>query len=612
MSNIEYVTDPRFEFTGLGHKFYGDDADFVGGSTAVNARIELIQHHWGRNLNQCTLVVANDKFDILILLNKFEIDPPFVIDIQHLDRHVEARALHSVEHMAERWGTLPKIDELKELMGLHWDDCDDDEKDQLKAYTLNDCNVEEELFTLLLPMMTRPEIELPLARLTLDMFLKPKFMVDVPKARSIWLGYQINVESVLKNVGHNKITISGNISFEALLRDALGEETPPMKRGKPNKEGSEKWILAISKTDEGRDYLLRHSNPEVRQLIKARIQVKSTPLHQSRVVRIVNQSKPLGGYLPVALTSNAAHTGRWGGGQWINLQNLLPELKPLLIVEDGKIIVQGDQVQIEARMLSYLAGQDDLVEDFRNGRDVYSNFAQYILDKSVRKPRLTDPKPVAKLMKTRRQFGKVGVLACGYGMGGDKCFNYMQTNPIVAPDLAPLIEDGTITLGFAKKLVNAYRKRYPKIPEYWTTLEKAFKFAARYPNRVKTLDHGIEFWSEGMTVCMKLPSSRIMRYQHVTIKNNQIKWKYGYLWGGVLAENLVQAASRDLIAENILALDRIGVKIALTVHDSNLSVIHKKQQEFTELAFKKIMGQPANWCPELPVAVEVDSGACYG
>lgn len=611
ISIIEYLFDPRFELTGIGTKRYGTDSRFHGGPKAAAEHIRWLQRKFGINFEYCVVVVANDKFDISILYHKFGIDPSYVIDIQHLDRHVEARARHSVEKMAERWNTTRKTDELKDLKGKYWKDLNSEEKKLLEQYTLNDINVEEELLTLLLPMLTRPEVELPLARITLDMFLKPKFKVDVDKARDIWLGYRDDMNCVLREVGHPKETISGNIAFKNLLCDALGDEEPPMKRGKPNKDGSEKWILAVSKDDTGRDYLLTHSNPTVRRLMKARIEVKSTPLHQSRVTRIVNQSKPLKGYLPVPLIFNTAHTGRWGGGQWINLQNLPLELKLLLVAPEGYVIVQADQAQIEARMLPYFAGQDDLIEDFRNGVDVYSNFAQYILDKPVRKPRPTDPKPVAKLMKTRRQFGKVGILACGYGMGGDKCFNYMQTNPMVAPDLAQLIEDGTITLGFAKKLVNTYRVRYKKIPQFWGTLEKAFKFVVRYPDKIKELKCGVKFWVKGSTVFMQLPSGRVMRYQDVSIDDNDISWKWGYLWGGVLAENLVQAASRDLIAENILALDKVGVKTALTVHDSILSVVPVDRQAETELAFKEIMSHPAIWCPTLPVAVEVDSADHY-
>lgn len=615
MSIIEYLFDDRFEFTGLGYKFHGCNERFVGGPSLVEDVIVTLQGLYGQNLEHCTLVVANDKFDISILKHKFDISPPYVIDIQNLDRHVEARALHAVEHMAKRWKVENKGDGLNDWKGLHWDDADRIEKKILQAYTENDTRTEEQLLDLLLPMLTRPEIELPLARITLEMFLSPDFVVDEDMAKEAWDRYEADLVKVVDATGHTRKTISGNISFEKELRAALGDEEPPMKWSEPSKKtGKSNYILAISKEDSGRDYLLTYENPVVRRLMEARIEVKSAPLHKGRVKRLIDQSRPLKGFLPTPLTYGTAHTGRWGGGQKINLQNLMPILKPILMAPDGYVVLDADQAQIEARMLAYLAGQDDLIKDFRNGVDIYSNFASPVLRKPVRKPSTNDPAPVAKIMKSRRQLGKVAILSFGFGCGADKAYNTMCTDPKVAPDLKPLLESGKISLGFTKNLVANYRKKYSKIPKFWTDLEKAFKFAARYPGRVKEIQHGIKFWSESKTVHMQLPSGRVMRYQDVRISaaSGQIHWKYGTLWGGGICENIVQAASRDLIAENILALTDRGIKVALTVHDSILSVVCEGDVDETREVYQEIMSKPAEWCPGLPLAVEIDAGKRYG
>lgn len=607
MSTIEYIFDPRFECAGLGIKVYGNSPRFGGSLTGIRWFLEILKIECGANFEKCTIVVANDKFDISILYHHFNIDPPYVVDIQHLDRHVEARASHKVKDMAERWGTQRKGTGLEKISGKHWDDLDSDIQEGLKEYTYRDVEVEEELFTILLPLLTRPEIELPLARLTLDMFLKPRFRVDKDKARNLWSQSSRDLKAAIGKTGYDRDTISGNISFEKLLREALGDEKPPMKQGKNGP------ILAMSKTDEGRGYLLTHPNPVVRTLVAARVEIRSTPLHQARIANLVHQSEPLGGYLPVPLTSNSAHTGRWAGGERINLQNLPPDLKLLLIAPEGRTIVQADQAQIEARLLAYFAGQEDLVEDFRQEIDVYAKFASFILGKTVRKPRPHDSPTVAKYMKSRRQFGKVGILASGYGMGGTKCFEYMQTNPIVAPDLAPLIANGTITPAFATKLVKLYRKRFPKIPKFWTALEKAFRFVARYPGKTKELECGVKFWAKGSTVHMQLPSGRVMRYQNVKIDaKGNITWKWGYLWGGSICENLVQAAARDLIAENILKLDREGITTHLTVHDSIISVLLDLHVAEAKLIFEDVMSTPASWCPGLPLAVDIETADHYG
>lgn len=208
--------------------------------------------------------------------------------------------------------------------------------------------------------------------------------------------------------------VSGNLSFERLLRKTLGEEQPPVKNGK------NKIILALASTDSGREQMLNHENGRVRELMRARIAVRSWPLHQRRVQGIVRQAKACGGFMPMGLNYYGAKTGRWSGSENVNVQNLparseyalVNQIRGLLTAPPGHVLVITDAAQIEARNLAWQAGQDDLVAAFAGGREIYCEFASEVLGSRIRKPRSGDPSIVVQYLKHYRQFGKIGILGC--------------------------------------------------------------------------------------------------------------------------------------------------------------------------------------------------------
>ena len=119
---------------------------------------------------------------------------------------------------------------------------------------------------------------------------------------------------------------------------------------------------------------------------------------------------------------SGAHTHRQSGADGVNFYNfpkrpkkgyeLIMDIKKLVHAPKGYLLLTFDYAQIEARYLAYLAGQDDLVEAFREGRDVYSEAATAVFGKKTRKPRPSDPLPIAKGLTIRRNFGKQEILGC--------------------------------------------------------------------------------------------------------------------------------------------------------------------------------------------------------
>ena len=193
-----------------------------------------------------------------------------------------------------------------------------------------------------------------------------------------------------------------NDKFAALL----GKYVEPPKKISA-RTGKEAW--AFAKTDEEFKKLAEHENENVRDLVNARLANKTT-LEETRTQRFIDIANR--GLMPVPLRYYAAHTGRWGGDEKINLQNLpsrgenANKLKKSIIPMEGYTIIDADSSQIEARILAWLAEQDDLVEAFENGEDVYKIMAKSIYGK-----------PVEEIKKEERFVGKTTILGCGYGMG---------------------------------------------------------------------------------------------------------------------------------------------------------------------------------------------------
>ena len=166
-----------------------------------------------------------------------------------------------------------------------------------------------------------------------------------------------------------------------------------------------KAALALAKNDEGFKALAEHEDERVQALVAARLGTKST-LEETRTERFINIAKR--GSLPVPLRYYAAHTGRWGGDDKLNLQNI-PRKSPLksaIVAPDGYVIVDADSSQIEARIVAWLAGQNDLVRAFEDGEDVYKIMASKIYRK-----------PIGEITDQERFVGKTTILGAGYGMG---------------------------------------------------------------------------------------------------------------------------------------------------------------------------------------------------
>ena len=344
MSIWAYITDPKFEIIGCGFKYSiipgtcwaNSDSQFVW---AEKRRPEYaedkledcfreLQAICGKDLENITVVIQNAQFDALILQEKYNISPKYMIDLKHLDAHFDSRRSHSLKEMAKR-NKLPEKGDTMSFLGLHLADFEDVQWQAMEEYCKLDCKLEYKLFETLLPYLSDQETELAIARHTLDLYLKPKLKFDFGLADELTAGMTAYITKACENVGMTKDELSGNLSFVAALQAVLPEgETVPTKAHK--RPGTKMTALlgyrgigpALAKTDEGCRLLLAHSDEKVRNLMEARKAVKSWPLHLKRIAAMKALATACGGWLPVPLNYYGAHTGRFSGGGGINLQNL--------------------------------------------------------------------------------------------------------------------------------------------------------------------------------------------------------------------------------------------------------------------------------------------------
>ena len=558
MSTWEYVTDGRFEVLGWAVKHDSELAYFYDELPDID-------------YENTTVVMQNAFFDALVLARHYDIYPKYIVDILDLARHVEPRWSNKLAALCERHG-LPAKGDTKQFMGLHKAGIkEENQHPNLALYAMNDAEREYDLLNILLPQLSNPTFELKVMEYTRNSFLSPILQFNFDRAEELEVALVERMMIDVALIGASEKEIRGNKSFEALLREALGSEEPPMKRGKKG------MILAIAKTDAGYERLLNHENERISQLMQARVACKSLPLHIKRIDRMRRVAEAGGGKLAVPLSYCGAHTGRWSGREGINLQNLparadplANQIRTLIEAPEGHVLMILDFSQIEARVLAWLAGQNDLVRAFAEGRAVYCDFASQLTGHRIRKPRKTDSGVVAEWYGHYRQMGKIGILGAGYGLGWEQCMKFSKNTYGI-----------TLVPQEAKRLINLYRKQNQMVVRYWNKVERAFKSAVQNPGTKYGLSFGIEFFREDTTTFIQLPSTRRLRYigarvegsDQLVMPNPASHDKKIYFWGGYLVENCLAGHTRVVTDRGIVLLSR--VKNSDLIWDGEDWVAHK-------------------------------------
>jgi len=579
----EYVRSPEFEVIGVAVQEDGGEPVWFSGDAEAMHQF-LAQYDWGNSL----ALAHNAAFDGAILNWVFGLRPKGWLDTLSMGRALHGTEVGgSLKVLAAHYGLGEKGTEVENAKGLHRIDFSPAQLERYGEYCKNDVALTWELFGQMSAGF--PAVELRLIDLTLRMFTEPVLRLNTPLLEEHLASEKARKENLLKN--YDKEALMSNQKFAELLF-RLGVQ-PPMKKSL----ATGKETFAFAKNDEAFKALLEHEDPLVQTLVSARLGTKST-IEETRTERFIGIATR--GALPVPLRYYAAHTGRWGGDDKLNLQNLprKSQLKNAIIAPTGYRMIDSDSSQIEARTLAWLAEQNDLVEAFDRGEDVYKIMAAAIYGKGV-----------GSISPEERFVGKTTILGCGYGMGAAK-FQAQLKNFGVA-----------VELDEAKRIIDTYRTTYPKITELWKSAASALK--AVLQNQQTTLGRDGVLKIEGKDGIL-LPNGLYLRYPNLRLHESEDgKTELVYdtkkgkavipnrIYGGKVVENVCQALARIIIGEQMLMVAK-KYRVVMTVHDAIACIVPTAEVETAKEYVEMCMRIRPSWGLELPLNCEAGYGESYG
>lgn len=579
----EYVRDPRFEVIGVAVKVGDGKTEWFSGSLG-ETDLWLRQFDWGNSM----VVAHNALFDMAILNWHFGITPKVIADTLSMARAINGIEVgNSLKKLAEHYKLGVKGTEVVDAINLRRKDFSEQQLAQYGVYCVNDVDLTYDLFLTLLPMFQK--IELKLVDATIRMFTEPQLRLDKALLQQHLVEVKERKARLLDECGANIEDLMSNQKFAEVLR-GLGVE-PPMKISPT----TGKETLALAKSDEGFKALAEHPDERVQALVAARLGNKTT-LEETRTERLIGIAER--GLIPVPLSYYAAHTGRWGGSDKINFQNFpsrganAGKLKKAILAPEGHVIIDCDSAQIEARVLAWFAGQDDLVEAFKNGEDVYKIMASAIYRKARE-----------EVTPSERFVGKTTILGAGYGMGSAKFQTQLKTFGV------------SVSAEESARIIATYRETYPWIPALWKSGSTAIDAMSK--GRTATWGNGcITIGAEGIL----MPNGMYQRYPNLRkMRDSEGKDQYIYdsrkgavkLYGGKLAENICQGLARCIIGEQLIKISR-KYRVVLTVHDAVACVAPKEEAEEAMAYVMECMRFVPSWAQGIPLNCEAGIGESYG
>lgn len=298
------------------------------------------------------------------------------------------------------------------------------------------------------------------------------------------------------------------------------------------------------------------------------------------------------------------------GADKVNLQNL-PRggaLRKAIRAPKGYALVVSDSSQIEARTLAWFAGQNDLVDEFKHGVDVYSSFASTVYGYQVTK----------KEHPVERHVGKTCILGLGYGTGHAKLRHALATSK-------PKVE---LSLEESQRIVKLYRKRYARIPQLWQSADYALN--AMVQGYETTIGVGVQLKVADNKIY--LPNGMNINYNGLQVRASPFTGKQELvyfnkkqpktIYGAKVIENVVQALARIVVFDQMVvihqwlraksAADGIPRSVVLTVHDEVVVCVPDSEKDETLKFMEDAMKVPPSWAQGLPISCDGDWAYCYG
>lgn len=602
MSTESYIRDSRFETIGcsitLPHEARGK---WYVGHDAVKSALHRID--WDTH----AMLAHNNYFDGAIAAWIYDIWPRLYMCSMCMGQPIYGFTTGvSLAKLSEALGVGVKGDEVIRALGKHLADFAPHELAQYGEYCINDGLLSRRCAQKLMPAL--PLKELLAIDETIRCFTDARLLLDTPmlvdyhqhvkdikETHYLWACNLLGIDDDADGLALDKIrtVIMSNDKLAQLLLE-IGCE-PPTKlspaTGKP--------MYAFAKTDDEFLALKDHQDERVQTLVTCRLGGKSTQA-ETRALKFIEMAER--GPMPAYFKYYAAHTGRLGGGDDTNLQNLArgSELRNAIMAPPSHVLIGGDLSQIEARIVAWLAQQVDLVQAFRDfdakiGPDVYCVTASAFLGREVTPD-----------MKDDRRLGKVIALALQYGMGLDRFIITARRDKV------------TLTPPEAKRASDWFRHSRNRIPILWKQGEHALRALEKGERYAFGPDECIVVEADGI----HLPSGRVLRYPGLqsgpsSMFPGMTEWTYlnrkkrVRLYGAKTIENISQSLAGSVCQDGWLSL-RKKLKIVLQVHDELIGMAHETLAQEGCRMMRAALSQEVKYLPGLPVACEVGYAQRFG
>lgn len=609
----DYVRDPQFKIHCVAAKvgknktkLFTDVDDFKQFLDAVD---------W----DSTVLVGHNLYFDGFILTELFGVVPAAYHCTMSMSRGIwRNTCAHNLDALALRLGLKGKVKAEALVNTKDKRDLSKAEMRALGAYCIDDVDDTAAAYNIMLPYI--PDIELEIISHTVRCFTEPLLIInaalleeaieEVEERRKELLDRVANFIMVncpdIQNKGDTPAqslarTLRSRIHFPNMLI-ALGIE-PPMKVSP--RTGKQTYALAAK--DPEYMALTEDEDPMVRLICEARSEFASNQT-MTRAQRLLSATEG-GKTLPIMYLYCGAHTMRWSASNKMNLQNLQrgSKLRKAIEAPPGYVLMVGDSGQIEARVVAWIAGQENLIEGFRLADlgldlDVYCKFAADIYNRVITKDD-----------EDERFVGKTAILGLGFGMGWKKFYSTM------------VIAGRDIAAHDCQSIVNLYRSKYEKIPELWRKLDQVLSHMASGGTGFIELADGelvLEYEADKIWMpnglALHYPGLRNVfdeegrhtGYEFLYVKGRNAFWKK--IYGGLLTENIVQCLARIVVGEQIVEIAH-SYRVVMTTHDECVMLVpdNKKAIAKAEKFMLGKMGTPSEWCQSLPVTSEVKHAYNY-
>lgn len=285
-------------------------------------------------------------------------------------------------------------------------------------------------------------------------------------------------------------------------------------------------------------------------------------------------------------------------------------IRTAFVATPGNVLIDADFSAIEARVISWLAGQEWRLEVFRTHGKIYEASASQMFHVPIEKIKKGNPEYAL------RQRGKVAELALGY-QGGVSAMRRMD----VGHNLDDLSDDEV------KGIVDRWRETNSMIRDLWNIVDSAAITVITYggaqtirsetTDAIITLACELDVITGTRYMTILLPSGRKLYYPSPEIGVNRWgnpsvsymgqnqttkRWERVETYGGKLVENIVQAIARDCLAIAIENLEAQGLHVVFHIHDEVVIDTPAWADEDTMLeTVTKIMTKPIPWAQALPL-----------